>query len=297
MNPVVSGFTARLIGDVLRITVGARALVQRYAVLSYVVLVYVLGWSWCVPLAVRGDVVRMGVGWPTHLPALVGPALAAIVVTAIVDGRAGLRALWTRVTRWRVGWRWWALVAATLSLALVGVIVPLITGGDLPSLDSFTRYSGIGAITPLGVVAVALLANGLGEETGWRGFAADRLLRDHSFRWTALVVAVAWGGWHLPLDGRWLPRHGPARGRVGGWIGRWLGCVDVALPGGPPQRAARRSLAHSIQPHLGYGGDWCGGRDGHQPGRDRLGSVGPQARTGRTASRHRFSRAGFTATR
>jgi uncharacterized protein len=98
----------------------------------------------------------------------------------MVDGRAGLGDLWSRVTRWRVGWRWWALVACTLSLALVGVIVPLMTGGDLPSLDSFTRYSGIGAVTPVGIVAVALLANGLGEETGWRGFAADRLLRDHS---------------------------------------------------------------------------------------------------------------------
>ena len=183
----------------MRIAVKVRALVQRYPVLSYVVLAYALGWSWCVPLAMRGDVVRMGVGWPTHLPALVAPALAAIVVTAMVDGRPGLRDLWTRVTRWRVGWRWWALVAGTLSLALVGVIVPLMTGGDLPSLDSFTRYSGIGAITPLGVVAVALLTNGLGEETGWRGFAADRLLHDHSFKWTALVVAMAWGGWHLPF--------------------------------------------------------------------------------------------------
>lgn len=46
---------------------------------------------------------------------------------------------------------------------------------------------------------VVLLVNGLGEETGWRGFAVDRLLRDHSFTWTALVVAVAWGGWHLPF--------------------------------------------------------------------------------------------------
>jgi hypothetical protein len=43
--------------------------------------------------------------------------------------------------------------------------------------------------------------------------------------------------------------------------------------------------------------DWCGGRDGHQLGRNRLGSVGPQARTGRTTSGHGFSRAGFTATK
>src|SRR4051812_7028954 len=183
----------------MHLTVRLRSLVRRHAVLSYVVLAYALGWSWYVPLAVRGDVVRMGVGWPTHLPGLAGPALAAVAVTALGGGRAGLRDLWARVTRWRVGWWWWAVVAGTLSLVLVGVIVPLLTGGKVPPLDAFTRYSGVGAISPLGVVVVVLLVNGLGEETGWRGFAVDRLLRDHPFTWTALVVGVAWGGGHLPF--------------------------------------------------------------------------------------------------
>jgi uncharacterized protein len=183
----------------VRILVRARALVARHPVVSYVVVAYVLGWSWFIPLAVRGDVVRMGVGWPTHLPGLAAPALAAVVVTALVDGRAGLGDLWSRVTRWRVGWGWWALVASTLGLALVGVIAPLLTGGDVPSVAAFTRYSGIGQIGPFGVVVAALLVNGLGEETGWRGFAVERLLREHSFSRTALVVAVAWGGWHLPF--------------------------------------------------------------------------------------------------
>jgi membrane protease YdiL (CAAX protease family) len=58
---------------------------------------------------------------------------------------------------------------------------------------------GIGVITPVGVVCVALVANGIGEETGWRGFAADRLLRRHSLTWTALIVGVGWAGWHLPF--------------------------------------------------------------------------------------------------
>ena len=33
--------------------------------------------------------VRRGVGWPTHLPALFGPAIAAVVVTAWTMGRTG----------------------------------------------------------------------------------------------------------------------------------------------------------------------------------------------------------------
>jgi uncharacterized protein len=177
----------------------SRALVRRHPVACYVVAAYVLGWSWCVPLALRGDVVRMGVGWPTHLPGLVAPALAAVLVTAVADGRTGLRDLWRRVVRWRVGWPLWAVVLGTLGLMALGVLAPLVTGGAVPSVATFSHYTGIAAIGPLGVVCVALLVNGLGEETGWRGFAADRLLRSHSLTWTASVVAVAWGGWHLPF--------------------------------------------------------------------------------------------------
>jgi membrane protease YdiL (CAAX protease family) len=196
--------------------------------LSYVLLAYVLGWSWYVPLALHGDVVRMGVGWPTQLPGLAGPALAAVVVTALVDGSAGLRDLWTRVTRWRIGFKWWAVVGGTLSLVLVGVVAPLLTGGDIPPRAAFTQYSGIGAIGPLGVVLVALLVNGLGEETGWRGFAVQRLLREHSFTWTALVVAVAWGGWHLPFFWMVAGFRGMGPLTIGWTVGLAAGSVVLA---------------------------------------------------------------------
>jgi hypothetical protein len=51
----------------------------------------------------------------TFLPP--GPLFAALVVTAVVDGR-GLRALRNRLLRWRVGWRWYA-IALGLPLAVV----------------------------------------------------------------------------------------------------------------------------------------------------------------------------------
>lgn len=176
-----------------------RLLIRRRPVVTFFALAYALSWAWYLPLAARGAVVRAGEGWPTHLPGLLGPALAAVIVTGIVDGRGGLRDLVRRVVRWRIGRRWWAIVAGTLSLALLGYVVPLLTGADPPQVSDFTRYTGIGAITPLGVVAVALVVNGLGEETGWRGFAVERLLQEHSLTWTAVVVAIGWAGWHLPF--------------------------------------------------------------------------------------------------
>ena len=178
---------------------GVRGLARRHPVMTFFVLAYAISWSWWVPLALRGDVVRAGDGWPTHLPGLVGPAVAAVLVTAAIDGRPGLRTLARRMVRWRIGVRWWLVVAGTFALVGLGAVQALVTGDDVPALADFTRYTGVGPIMPLAVVAVVLVVNGLGEETGWRGFAVERLLRDHDLRWTALVVGTGWAGWHLPF--------------------------------------------------------------------------------------------------
>src|SRR3982074_499222 len=76
--------------------------IRRSPLAPFVVLAYVVPWAWMFPLVAGGDVVRKGVGWPTHFPALLGPALAALVVTALVWGRAGVRDLLARTARWRV---------------------------------------------------------------------------------------------------------------------------------------------------------------------------------------------------
>jgi membrane protease YdiL (CAAX protease family) len=203
-----------------------RAAISRHPVWTYVVLAYALSWSWWVPMAVRGDVVRPGVGWPTHLPGLAGPAVAAVVVTAFIDGRPGLADLWARVTRWRVGWSWWLLVLGTAALALLGVLVAAVTGERIPTLAEFASYSGIGRIGLAGMVVLAFVVNGVGEETGWRGFAADRLLREHSLTRTSFLVAAVWVGWHVPLF--WVSSSfrdfGPAQ--TAGWaIGLTAGSV------------------------------------------------------------------------
>jgi uncharacterized protein len=176
-----------------------RRVTSRHPVLVFFFLAYLISWSWWVPLALRGDVVRAGVGWPTHLPGLLGPAIAAVLVTATVGGRAGLRDLGARTVRSRVAWGWWLVVATTFGFAALGALQALIAGRDVPGLAEFTRYTGVGSITPIAVIAVVLILNGFGEEVGWRGFAVERLLGDHDLRWTALVVGIGWAGWHLPF--------------------------------------------------------------------------------------------------
>jgi membrane protease YdiL (CAAX protease family) len=167
------------------------------ALAAFIALAYALSWGWAFPFVAVGDVIERGKGWPTHWPALVGPALAAFVVTAWLSGRAGLSDLVARMRRWRMPLRWWV---ATLSpLGFLGVaLVAAAAADDLPRWSDFGRYSGLPA---LGVVAVALLAilvNGFGEETGWRGFALPLLQRRYGPLAAALLVTPIWAAWHLP---------------------------------------------------------------------------------------------------
>ena len=176
-----------------------RWVVAEHPVLAFFALAYLISWSYWVPLVLAGDRVRAGEGWPTHLPGLAGPAIAAVVVTAVLDGRGGLADLGHRMVRWRAGGRWWWVVVGTVALIGLAYIPPIFTGDAMPTPADLTRYPGVGVVSPIAVVLLVLVGNGLGEETGWRGFAVERLRRDHSLLWTALVVGVGWTLWHLPL--------------------------------------------------------------------------------------------------
>lgn len=184
----------------------------RAPIVWFVVLAYVFSWSWWVPIAVSGAVVDPGDGWPTHLPGLMGPALAGIVVTAFTEGRRGLTDIAVRTVRWRVGWIWFAVIGATAAMSLI----PLVTGA---SARDALLYSGSPS-AGMAVVVYVLILNGFGEEIGWRGFLADRLLHHNSLGRTALIVWAIWAPWHLPLF--WLVGNFREFG-VGGTIGWVIG--------------------------------------------------------------------------
>lgn len=73
------------------------------------------------------------------------------------------------------------------------------TGQQLPSLASFERYTGFPESALVIVYLAALVANGFGEETGWRGFLLPRIARDRSPLVATLCVVPFWATWHLPI--------------------------------------------------------------------------------------------------
>jgi membrane protease YdiL (CAAX protease family) len=98
---------------------------------------------------------------------LVGPSVAGITLTAMVDGRAGLRDLLSRIRKARVGGRWYA-VAILIPPSLI--LVVLVTLSSLVSPVFAPQILTYG-------IAFGVLA-GLLEEIGWTGYAFPRWRQD-----------------------------------------------------------------------------------------------------------------------
>jgi len=142
-------------------------------------------------MAVSATEIKPGQGWPTHLLGLLGPGLAAVVVTLATQGKAGLRELATRAFRFKVPWRWYWLAALTAGFIGFGLI-------NSSSPADFLRYSGAGEWGLL-VIPYVFILNGFGEEIGWRGFLVEELSKKFSIGLTSLLTWIFWAVWHIPL--------------------------------------------------------------------------------------------------
>jgi membrane protease YdiL (CAAX protease family) len=165
-----------------------RGWVKRHRLLSFFVLAYVLAW-WSWPLY-KFDI------WPRQAFNAVGVLIAAVVIIAVAEGRAGFRDLGKRMIRWRVPWYFYAFA---LGLPVViRFLATLINSGPAPDWPNL-------AWTSFGLAFLIRLINPLdgplAEEPAWRGFAVPRMQSRWSPLRSAVVLGVLVALWHLPLVG------------------------------------------------------------------------------------------------
>lgn len=178
---------------------------QRYQLVIFFVLAYGFTWAYWVPqaLVLRG-LLDGKVPEFLSIVAGYGPALAAIIVTGIVSGRAGLGQLFRRLVLWRVGIQWYVVVLfLPVATSLTALGIHRLLGGTTSSAATAPALEFLPG-APLGqqIMIMALIFtlgfDGLGEEMGWRGFALPKLLSRYSALTASLILGVFWALWHLP---------------------------------------------------------------------------------------------------
>jgi uncharacterized protein len=158
------------------------AFIKRHRIVVFFVLAYALAWG--------------AIPWNSFFAP--GVLLAALIVVTLTEGLSGLKALGSRLIRWRVSWVWYALaigvpllVHLASSAINVGLGAPPPTLGLLSPWYSLPMAIGLHIINPTG--------GPLMEEPSFRGFAQPALQAHHSPIVATAVMAVLVAGWHLPL--------------------------------------------------------------------------------------------------
>jgi len=117
-------------------------------------------------------------------------------VIAVTAGRAGLRELWERLTRWRISWVWYA--AGLLPLFLYGLAMIIAGAAGTAAFSANTLYTALFSASA-GLFVSLFLRGAFGEELGLRGFALPHLQKRMTPFRASLIIGFFWGAWHLPV--------------------------------------------------------------------------------------------------
>lgn len=170
-----------------------KKLFQRYPIASYFVLAYLISWGGSLafggPQFLRKETIEFERARDMALIVLAGPFFSGILSTYFVEGRKGLRSLFTRMFRWRVGLGWYG--AALL-------IFPILILAELLSLSAFVSSDFSPNFFSFGIMA-GLMA-GFIEETGWTGYAYPRMQAKYGTLRAALYLGLIHGVWHIAAD-------------------------------------------------------------------------------------------------
>lgn len=177
-----------------------RDFMKKHAVLAYFTLTFLFTWG-CMAIAVYPGGFPISeeqletAGALVYVAMLVGPSLAGVLLTGFLDGRAGMRALWSRLIRWKVSLRWYA--AALLTAPFLVTLTLLVLSRFSPEFFPAIYASDDKPALLVSAVVVGLIV-GLFEELGWTGFAVPRLRLRYGMAATGLIVGLLWGAWHFP---------------------------------------------------------------------------------------------------
>lgn len=176
-----------------------KSFVTRRPLASMYIGAFILAWSYFVPKALYSwglfpfampDALGLLAGWT--------PAIAAAIVTGIIDGWKGVKQLFSRYLIWRVSGWWYVFVLvffAPIILSAAGLHVSL--GGEMPKIGAFNMQWWEVLLSFLVQVLLLMLLNG--EEVAWRGFALPRLqARYNNIVVAALLVAIPETLLHAP---------------------------------------------------------------------------------------------------
>ena len=186
------------------LSVSLRNLLASHPFVAFFVLTFAGSWLFFAPMVLGQDGLGLlAYSVPFWLYVVLflaasfsGPTVAAFVMTAMLEGKPGLKNFLRRYIQWRVGWRWYLLFL--VGFPALYLIPATFWMGMAPWQALVQQWPTVFTVYLTAILIFPAIIN-WGEEAGWRGFAQTRMQTHYGALRTSLLVGFLHGIWHLPV--------------------------------------------------------------------------------------------------
>jgi uncharacterized protein len=166
-------------------------MIKRHPVVAYFVLTFLISWAGAFAVAaphlLRHEALPKVTGILMFPAMLLGPSIAGVLLTRLVDGKSGIRVLFAQMlrARGRPAWYFALLIPPALVLAALLFLQTFIS----PAYGPSHFFMGILFGIPAGFL----------EEIGWTGYAFPKMRSSADGLGPAILLGLLWSLWHLPV--------------------------------------------------------------------------------------------------
>jgi membrane protease YdiL (CAAX protease family) len=162
------------------------------SLLAFFIATYALTWACYIAVAAWLPVASAP-GRTLVMLGTITPSIVALSLTALGQGRPGVRALIGRIAPGPVAARWFLFAVGYMAaVKLVAALILRFSTGAWPRFGETPLY-----VIPF-AIAFSTPVQG-GEEIGWRGFALPRMEARFGLAPASILLGLIWATWHLPL--------------------------------------------------------------------------------------------------
>ena len=184
--------------------------VIKYPIATYYIITFIISWGGLILLiGGPGKITSQSIKAPfllLYLITVAGPVISGVLLTGLYHGKKGYRDLFSRLFKWHIPVKWYAVAllifpltvfAALFVLSLFSpVYMPGIFDSGTHPIASAFGLPGGDKITLVSFVFILGLFNGFVEELGWTGFVTPLLSLKQNIVKASITLGIMWGLWH-----------------------------------------------------------------------------------------------------